>query len=220
MYSIKDYRRFLSSHLQLLKGLCDLSVQSAHRTLRTYLSSLFASHQLATSEIFEERVNHTVNRIKLNAPITFTRLMSLIRMRARGDAIVSTYGTKYQYVGPADTNESYYTAFTRPLIYDDSCSCALNFTCTINASFRQAALKTIPGLRMGCTPTESFLASTLECFYNSSCIDLLDMMTYYNRTTVLPPLNVTGSRFTVHATVGDLVKEVTVPTFGDKRESL
>ena len=136
--------------------------------------------------------------------------MSLIRIKTHGDGMVSTYGTNYQYVGPADTNESYYTAFTRPLIYDDNCSCALNFTCTVNASFSQPELKTIQGLKMGCTPSESFLASTLECFYSSSCIDLLDMMTHYNRTNVLPPLNITASGFAVNATVDDLVKKAFV----------
>ena len=196
--------------MQLLKGLCELSVQSARQTIRTDLSSSFTSNQLITSEIFEERIRSTVNRIKLNAPITLNRLMSLIRMKAHGDGIVSTYGTNYQYIIPANTSKLDSAAFTHPLTYDQNCSCALNFTCTINASFYQTELKTIQGLKMGCTPSESLLASTLECFSSSSCIDLLDKMVHYNRTNALSPLNVTGSRFAVDATVDDLVKELFV----------
>ena len=158
--------------MQLLKGLCELSVQSARQTIRTDLSSSFTSNQLITSEIFEERIRSTVNRIKLNAPITLNRLMSLIRIKSHGDGIVSTYGTNYQYIGPADTNEPYYAVFTQPLTYENKCSCALNFTCTIDASFYQTELKTIQGLKMGCTPSESLLASTLECFSSSSCIEI------------------------------------------------
>ena len=66
----------------------------------------------------------------------------------------------------------------------------------------------IKGLKIGCTPSESFLASTLECFYDSSCIDLIQEQTNYNNRTNATkapiPLFPTESRFSVNATVRDL----------------
>lgn len=131
--------------------------------------------------------------------------MSLIRMQNHGEALVSTYGTNYQYIVSTERNSSNHIAFTRPLTYDGNCSCALNFTCTITASFTE---KPIRGLKMGCTPTESLLASTLECFSNASCLDLLDEMTNHQRTVPLLPVSLSDSRFAVNATVSDLVKEL------------
>ena len=63
---------------------------------------------------------------------------------------------------------------------------------------------------MGCTPTESLLASTIECFSNASCIELLDQMTNHQRTVALLPLDLYDSRFARSATASDLVKELFV----------
>ena len=62
---------------------------------------------------------------------------------------------------------------TEGIIYDNNCSCALNANCrtqSILVDRSSLDIISIPGVRIGCTSIESFLASTLECFYNSSCI--------------------------------------------------
>ena len=68
---------------------------------------------------------------------------------------------------------------------------------------------------MGCTPSESFLVSTLECFYDSSCIRLIHEMANYNNnntyiTSVPNPLDAIISRFPVNMTVIDLVDRLFV----------
>ena len=210
IYSIRDYRRFFSAHFQFLKGLCGFSNVSVTQSVQKHLSSLLVSSQLLSMDSFEASINQTINRIKFNTPVAFNRLLSLISMKNYGDSIISTYGTNYQYQNPAYNGSKNSLTFTQPLIYDDNCSCSLNRTCTIDATFQQQEMRTIAGLRMGCIPSESFLASTLECFFNSSCIALLDNMANFTRTGSLPPLNSTDSRYAVNITVNDLVNELFV----------
>ena len=63
------------------------------------------------------------------------------------------------------------------------------------------------GLKIGCTPTESFLASTLACFYNSSCINLIyDQLNYNNSISM--PLSINTSQFSTDTPVIDLVNKV------------
>jgi hypothetical protein len=114
---------------------------------------------------------------------------------------------------PLYKNGSTSIAYAQPLIYDDNCSCGFNSTSTTAASFNEtqsAKLATIKGLKMGCTPSESFLASTLECFYDLSCINLIQEITHTNDTDVPIPLNLTNSRFAINTNVNNLVKELFV----------
>ena len=91
---------------------------------------------------------------KSNAPKAFSRFLSLIRAINQGNAIISAYGTNFEYIGehPYDYN-SLRTAITQAIIYDNECSCALNADCTIQASFIQSDRSDfipITGLKMGC----------------------------------------------------------------------
>ena len=75
---------------------------------------------------------------------------------------------------------------------------------------------TIKGLRMGCTPTASLLASTLECFYNLSCINLIrEHVTGTNEanTTDAPLLYASSSRFLPNTSVNDMVSRLFVETW-------
>ncbi|CAF1065691.1 unnamed protein product [Adineta steineri] len=211
-YNQRDYRLFLSSHLQFLNGLCQLSMQTVNQSIQQSLSSLMITKQLLSEENFNLHINSMINEAKFNAPSTFIRLLSLLRATNHGNAIVSSYGTNYQYKASVyDLHQT--TLYTQAMIYDDNCSCQLNSTCIINASFieiNSIQSITIKGLKMGCTPSESLLASTLECFYDQSCINLIQTMTEYNENITPIPLNIANSRFLMNMTVMNLINDLFV----------
>ncbi|CAF4115857.1 unnamed protein product, partial [Adineta steineri] len=165
-YNQRDYRLFLSTHLQFLNGLCQLSMQTVNQSIQQSLSSLMITKQLLSEKNFNLHIHSMINEAKSNAPSTFIRLLSLLQATNHGNAIVSSYGTNYQYIA-FEYNLYQTTLYTQAMIYDNNCSCQLNSTCIINASFieiNSVQSTTIKGLKMGCTPSESLLASTLECF--------------------------------------------------------
>ncbi|CAF1140643.1 unnamed protein product [Adineta steineri] len=211
-YNQRDYRLFLSTHLQFLNGLCQLSMQTVNQSIQQSLSSLMITKQLLSEENFNLHINSMINEAKSNAPSTFIRLLSLLRATNHGNAIVSSYGTNYQYKASIyDLIQT--TLYTQAMIYDDNCSCQLNSTCIINASFIEINSTqpiTIKGLKMGCTPSESLLASTLECFYDQSCINIIQTMAGYNKNITPIPLNITNSRFLMNMTVMDLINDLFV----------
>ncbi|CAF1388030.1 unnamed protein product [Adineta steineri] len=196
-YDRRDYRRFLSAHLQYLAGLCDLSNQSVNAFIQQFLSSLFVTIQLLPKSVLNTQMDALIEENKSNAPVMLLRFLSLHRDINHGNAIISAYGTNYEYFLPERSSEyklNHYVMRTQEIVYDNNCSCALNASCTISASFIQtnsSEIIPIQGLRMGCTPTESFFASTLECFYNLSCINLIYEHINYssnvNNTNVLEP---------------------------------
>ncbi|UJR20241.1 hypothetical protein I4U23_023372 [Adineta vaga] len=211
IYSNKDYRRFLSAHLQLLKGLCELANQSMDDSINQFLSSFFVTIQLQSPTNFQDRINLIIEQSKSNALKTFTRLLSLLRAANHGNAIITAYGTNFEYI-PSWYDSDVSTLITQPIIYDNNCSCALNASCTTQAVFIKSDLSltvSINGFKMGCTPSESFLASTLECFYDSTCINLVQEYTssFNNIDAKADPLVISpnSSQFLANTTIKDLV---------------
>ena len=211
IYTQRDYRRFLSAHLQFLRGLCRLSMQSVNSSTQQFLSSLFVTAQLLSAEDFYIRFSSLINQSKSNAPITFNRLLSLTRIVNHGNAIISSYGTNFEYIPYFYAQANTFTAATRAVIYDDDCSCGLLPNCTTQANFIEENVSkraSVKGMRMGCTPSESFRLSTLECFYDQSCLDLIHK--YTNYSTPILPLARTMKRFRLNTTVNELIDDVFV----------
>ncbi|CAF1642375.1 unnamed protein product, partial [Adineta steineri] len=212
IYTQRDYRRFISAHLQFLTGLCRLSNQSVNASVGQFLSSLFVTPALLSETDFDAQVNSLIEQSKVNTPRIFTRFIRLIRDTNHGNAIISAYGTNFEYIDPLYSTKRY-AANTKAITYDN-CSCHLNANCTIQAAFVDinSTSEVIPiiGLKIGCTPTESFLASSLACFYNLSCINLIyNQLNYSNNIpSVAMPLSTDKSRFSSNTPVIDLVNKV------------
>ncbi|CAF1065488.1 unnamed protein product [Adineta steineri] len=132
-YVQRDYRRFLSAHLQYLQGLCQISIESTNNSVDQLLSSLLVTTELLPETVFYERTDLLTKQSKSSAPTTFARLLFLTRSVNHGNAIISSYGTNFEYIGPYYGGYSY--AITQPIIYDNGCSCALYPNCTSQASF-------------------------------------------------------------------------------------
>jgi hypothetical protein len=56
----------------------------------------------------------------------------------------------------------------------------------------------------GCLPLESIRQSTLECFYNQSCINILVIQPKISQPRALKP---SQSNFSIHSTIGTLFDE-------------
>ncbi|CAF1144697.1 unnamed protein product [Adineta steineri] len=186
-YSLNDYRRFLSAHLQFLTGLCQLSMNTTKISIEDFHSSLFVAAELLSEKKLRERLNLMTETSKADAYKTFISLLFLIRSINHGNAFMSTYGTNFKYDVPLHILQTKYLQ-TTALIDENGCSCGLYPNCTTSAKFFEKNASTIiaiEGLKMGCTPSESFLASTFECFYNQSCLNILRQYTTSTITTTI-----------------------------------
>ncbi|CAF1079605.1 unnamed protein product [Adineta ricciae] len=203
IYAQNDYRRFLSAHIQYLQGLCHLSQQTVHNAINELLISLLVTVELLSNEEFHHRVDTLIKQSETNAPILFSRFLFMIRTVNHGNAFMTTYGTNFRYLALLNS-PSWSYAYTEAMIYDDNCSCGLFSNCTTQATFIESS-KVIPvqGLKIGCLPSESFRLSTLECFYNQSCLDLLHQFT--NSQNLSIPLSTASSRFSLNTTINQLM---------------
>ncbi|CAF1222349.1 unnamed protein product [Adineta steineri] len=214
-YSLNDYRRFLSAHLQFLTGLCQLSMNTTKISIEDFHSSLFVAAELLSEKKLRERLNLMTETSKADAYKTFISLLFLIRSINHGNAFMSTYGTNFKYDVPLHILQTKYLQ-TTALIDENGCSCGLYPNCTTSAKFFEKNASTIiaiEGLKMGCTPSESFLASTFECFYNQSCLNILRQytsmnMSQINSTSFLHPLSRASIRFPKNTRIEKIVNDL------------
>ncbi|CAF3917467.1 unnamed protein product, partial [Adineta steineri] len=218
IYTRRDYRRFLSAHLQFLQGLCQLSNYSVYNSINQFRASLLVTSELLSETNFHQKLESLIEQSKANAPTTFRHLLFVIRTVTHGNAFMSTYGTNFDYTVPKNTFGGSY-APTRALIYDDECSCGLCSNCTTQANFiisNSSKIISIPikGLKIGCTPSESFRVSTLECFYDRSCINLIHQYTNYINSH--DPLSIMKSRFSINTRIAELIDNLFIEQWSNK----
>ncbi|CAF1511446.1 unnamed protein product [Adineta steineri] len=107
---------------------------------------------------------------------------------AQGNSIMSATMSNW-YFSTIDVNLNKHSLWGMPRTYgNDSCSCGTNAMCSEPADLDGWL---VPGFMVGCYPLESLLQSTIECLYNSTCIDKLQHM-FFDRNatdTVFDPLD-------------------------------
>jgi len=149
-----------------------------------------------------------INQSKSTASTTLAPLLYLIRSTNHGNGIISRYGTNFKYIVPWDILDGTF-AITQAMIYDDECSCDLYLNCTSQANFigtNSSEISPIKGLKIGCTLSEAFRASTLECFYDVACINLIREYTSYT-SNISSPIPLTGiiSQYPINTTIAELI---------------
>lgn len=216
-YGQRDYRRFLSAHLQYLQHSCQLSQQSVNNSINELMTSLLVTVQLLSETDFQNSLNILIEQSKSNAPAFFSRFLLFTQNNFRANAFLSIYGTDFEFPVPFQTS-SYFYVYAEPVIYDNGCSCGMFSNCTTQATIMEMNPPrniSLHGLKMGCTPSETFLASTLECFYNQSCLDLIQQSTNYPKSlTALSTTNL--SRFSENTTITELIRNLFVESWSAK----
>ncbi|CAF1387013.1 unnamed protein product [Rotaria sordida] len=113
-----------------------------------------------------------------------------------------------------------------------TCNCVTSTTCQEPMRIGPPDL-VIPGLVVGCWPIDGLGMSTLECFYSSSCIELIiNFLNYYTQmdgsppvdfvlptvpTLIVTPLNSSiPSRFPPNITIGKIIDELFIEQWSNK----
>ncbi|CAM4751903.1 unnamed protein product [Rotaria magnacalcarata] len=239
--NINDYRRFLSAHLQFLSGLCYQTMKHVNDSVRSFTSTSLITSRLLSQSSFDKQLSNLLYQTELHAPTLFANALELVQSINHGNVLMTVYASNYEFVARKSQKGLSTILYTLPITYKETrnCSCGLQSKCLTQAVFTWPRHVKVKGFLIGCLPSESFLASTLECFFDVDCINLLrnhmsGNVSYLNiisilnqssnnlttkrfifqihRTHVLP-LNgrsMVHSRFQINTTVNELVKKLFV----------
>ena len=177
----EDYRRFIPAHFGLLARLCELSITTIRDTIVAFLSSSFISANLFSESIFTRLIQKSIEQVLQSAPLASSRIITLQRVLMKGNAIITSYGTNWNYniTRPYLLSErhDWFPVDSQFVTYPDGCSCGREMSsCTTQATFLNQSngqAIEVKGFKRGCLPSESLFASTLECLHDVVCIRLI-----------------------------------------------
>jgi hypothetical protein len=212
-----DYIKRAGSQFILLKKLCNEAKETITNSLEQFLNQTFISSQVISEEIFEEQANLLIEEWKTFTKNSFLRTLHLIEEIQYGNHLAARSSNSN-----FDLNMIPNTFVLNPLIYYGPCNCMLSPSC--HARMRvypfeagpRANYFEIPGFFVGCFPLKALLKSTLECFYNQTCIDIVDDRIEFRPSprVYLTPLNAT--RNFANETINSVVNKLFVDDWSQK----
>ncbi|CAF1165270.1 unnamed protein product [Adineta steineri] len=186
-FAFRDFRRFGNAQFQALAAYCRLSESYTNQSVSVILQNTLLSSQILSEAYLRSLINTTIEQFKLKTPNTFNLQLKLIIEMIIASNLI-----------PAVQTSIYFTQINEQLILfehryrrtnDSTCLCKLNNCDQIESGivnmFRRPSIGdtmnsltwSIPGMSTGCFPGFTLLSSTLECFYNQTCVNKL--ITYF-----------------------------------------
>ncbi|CAF0826349.1 unnamed protein product [Adineta steineri] len=232
-FSPLDFRLMAMSQFQILALLCQTTAWTISSALNQFLTQQMVTSQALSREVFEAEVEALVEQMQTTTIANMKYIDQLVSLVILNNGIMTALNTnRYLVQNPATS--TYYTQHGRYLVgnysisntaSDSYCDCQLYSDCTFQAGYYNYSIRPgaqqnseyipsppplfiVPGMMVGCLPHDSMLQSTLECFYNRSCLDLIGI------SQAIIPLNATvSSRFQVNTTVNTMFEQLFVETW-------
>ncbi|CAF1391503.1 unnamed protein product [Rotaria sordida] len=215
-FYFRDFRASCKFFFQALSTFCELTNKTISDSLTRFYSTQYISAAVVSSDllylqmqsIFEQFISLITNELLLS--------LQMIQNTTQANALFSARWTNYdlrmsfsprlpgmQLVAPV------------PQVYSN-CRCDVSLSCIEQSAIYDTVdtttkLFSIPGIYSGCFVMESLLQSTLECFYNQTCIEQLSSYFLSNTSLAVTTLDSSlPSRFFENSTIQELVDKLMV----------
>ncbi|CAF2763149.1 unnamed protein product [Rotaria sp. Silwood2] len=225
-FSAYDFRTEGSAMFQSLESFCRLSKGYAIQSIDSFNKDLFISQEVLTESVFQSQINAIIQQFELSSPIEFSTQVALIRKMIAGNRFLSALQTNYmQYYATLYIDFVQITVHNRILSNQaDSlfCSCRIDVDCYMPSmifnEFRPNIeysppyyniLMEIPGMVHGCLPVNTILLSTLECFYNQTCLnDIVSFLPTNETFTAMSQFE--QSRYKLNSTIQTIIDNLMI----------
>ena len=184
-FFVQDFRLFGSAQFQALAGFCRLTKLAVQQSITSFFSDIFISSQVLSEAFVQSQTESAIEQFQSTAPNVFTSRLKIISEITLANKLISALQTNFILCYAIYVTQRQYLVVPYSISYHDdaglSCDCALDLHCSVRAGFAAIVggitqleygnMETLPGVSSGCLPVSSILASTLECFYNQTCVD-------------------------------------------------
>ncbi|UJR07361.1 hypothetical protein I4U23_011647 [Adineta vaga] len=182
-YYLGDYRLYAGSQFQTLVVFCSQAEQVVTNALDAFIQTQFVNSHVISPQIFESQFQSLIKNWQFTTTSQLLRIVKLILATTHGNGLTSGHLNIDFILDPITRKTK-----MMPQTYDN-CSCALKESCRETMSISEYNFITndfniifdIPNFFVGCFLIDSFFASTLECFYNRSCMVEIDKYMYMSQ---------------------------------------
>ncbi|CAF1007554.1 unnamed protein product [Adineta ricciae] len=215
-YTLNYDRKVLSGLFHVLSSFCALTRSTIELNVQTFSTKNLITLQILTHYSFQIQVDSIINNFIVQTLAQFQWMHHYIIDMFHANQLQHRFGLNWaSFASNAQMN---YVIRTFPIWFNESgesCLCTISPSrCfrTILTSFNQTIR--LPGIVFGCLPIDGLRQSTLECLYNSTCLQLL--ADFLNMTNIPNALNRSvSSRFypISTTTIGELIDEFFIETW-------
>ncbi|CAF0789830.1 unnamed protein product [Adineta steineri] len=221
-----DFRTYGSAAFQALASFCRLSKTHAFQSITLFNQMSFISPEILTQSVFQSQIDASIEQFQLTTPNEFKILLNLVQEMITHSKLQSGLQTNYRLYYYA-LNTWQFALERSALEYSpsngNSCYCISDFNCKVQSKIyniygeatqlignsNSKSLMSINGFKASCLPVSAILLSTLECFYNQTCLNQL--ISFYPTNEKFLAMNFSEqSRFAINSTVKMIVDELMI----------
>ncbi|CAF1268170.1 unnamed protein product [Rotaria sordida] len=225
-FSAYDFRTEGSAIFQSLESFCRLSKDYAIQSIDSFNKDLFISQEVLKESVFQSQINFITHEFQLSSLIEFTTELELIRKLIVGNRFLSALHTDY-VSGYTTVQDVGVQLQTNNRIFPDArrstCYCRTEIDCNVESmifdEFGQTDLEyhppdnktlmKIPGMLHSCLPVNTILLSTLECFYNQTCLNnLVSLLPTTETFTAMSEFE--QSRYKLNSTIQTIIDNLMI----------
>lgn len=198
-----DFRTLASHYFQLLTTFCSHVNRSTQDALDDFYSETLLSPYVLLPDSLSAQMEKQSEFLQLSINNSVHQLLELVRTNTQANVLQTAFSIptrmgedeKYSNDSLININVIFITA---EFSWKTACLCVANRSCSWPSSFLGSDLMEIAevisshgsfaasasGFFVGCSALESLLQSTLECLFDSSCLETIH--------TFIPSSNITG----------------------------
>lgn len=208
---------------RMLASFCRSANQTTANEIVKFFSARFITSEALLEKRFEEQIQQILRNFRLSVELNYYQLLVLIRDSTRVNQIMSTLFSDQTFSMSRATNRLIFNS--RP--YENgTCHCNIFRYCSdpiilrdrrINQTILSSPYR-IPGLFKSCSLGDTVLQSSLDCFYQASCIETIAQFLQTPLTTGDPirPLSASDHiRFSRSSTIDELLRSVMVEQWSE-----
>ena len=152
--------------MKLLQLFCQLSNKTLLDSITNFHLNEFISLNLLTETQFIAQTIASIESFQHTTTNAFQQSLNIIIDIILGNQLMSIYETNWYFIPDPNGSNAFYT---KSKSYGEcSCGTSRSINCTDSLIINENI--TIDGMFIGCLPITSLRLSSLECFYNETCL--------------------------------------------------
>jgi hypothetical protein len=204
-------------------AMCSLSWITLSESWHAFNQSKLIADQTVFVDELRARTQSAFNQFKSNTKADLKRDLSLIQ--AHTNELLSTFQTNVEFYERPFMSDGPIIEITTMPVNLDTCFCAIDGDCLREIGFWDANVTesgvggdlkfVVPNFNSGCFIIQSTLQSTLECFFNQTCLDIIQDEIRSDRSINVSILETNNTRFRPETTIGAIVDELMLENWGE-----
>ncbi|CAF0866910.1 unnamed protein product [Rotaria sordida] len=194
-----------------------MSIQAVNDNWQLFVERQLVTGNALSPQLFQTEANYLLHQFQTQTQVIVFQALQLIRTITHVDrliAVLRVNSNTYIYRSESANLFNITTRFDRLFTTLDT----LNFSQSINCSYISMYIDPdpsniayrIPSFYFGCFNLEAIVQSLLECFYDTTCIDIIKLFIQLTGSINVSALNSNKIRVELNATMETIVSELMI----------